>query len=171
LIKIFLSTKYNNKIIEFIRSDIEDLGNSNPCNVQKTFWDYLKNIILYSSTIVYNYLIFIIVIVYCMYILLQNMQLNNVLSIYLQCTHIPFLIFSIVIFVYFIGKLMLKDSDTTMQQILISPDLEMFKKCIKIITILLSSVLTLFIIIAITVLITIGFIQLGNMKIPKLGTK
>ena len=66
---------------------------------------------------------------------------------------------------------MMKDSDTTMQQILISPDLEMFKRYIEIITILLSSVLTLIIIIAIIVLITIGFIQLENMKIPKLGKK
>ena len=168
LSKILLSTEYNNKIIEFIRSDVNDLLNSDPCNVQKTFWDYLKNILLYSSTIIYNYLIFIIIIVYCMYILFQNMKMNKILSIYLHCTHLPFLLFSVIIFFYFLGKLILRDTTKPIQDVLILPDSELFKKSATIVMIILGAILILFIIIAFIVLVTIGVIKSKDIDIPNI---
>jgi hypothetical protein len=90
------------------------------------------------------------------------MQLNHSLSIYLQFTHLPSLIFSIVIFFYFIGKLMSKDSATTMQQILISPDLEIFKGSAVIIMRILGIILLLFGLTLIAVLIILGLIEIKN---------
>lgn len=114
-------------IIRFVRIDIEDLINPDPCNVPKTFWDYIKNAFLYLSAGTYNNLIFLIIFVYCIYVLTNNMNLNGTLTMYLQCTHIPFLICSILGFLILLGKYKVNDPNVTFAQLLLTPDIIKFK--------------------------------------------
>jgi hypothetical protein len=148
---IFESFKELNNILNFIRSDINDVINSDSCNTTKTLWDHLKNSFLYLSMGFYNNLIFVIVFIYCVFILSNNVKLNYYLTLYLQLIHIPILILSIVLFLVLIMKYKSIDNNLTFIELLFHPNFLGFSNYInstmKIIG-LLMIILILFIIIS-----------------------
>jgi hypothetical protein len=118
-------------IIRFIRIDIEELVNPDPCNVPKTFWDYLKNAFLYLSAFVYNNLIFLIIIFYCMFVLINDMSLNGTLTMYLQLSHIPILICCVLSFLVLLGKYKVGENNATFAMLLLNPDIIKFKDYVR----------------------------------------
>jgi len=125
------SFKELSNVINFIRSDIRDLLNPDPCNVPKTLWDYIKNTFLYLCSFIYNNLIFIVIIIYCMYVLCSNIHLNNSLTTYLQCMHIPFLLLSIIMLFMLIIKYKRADNDVSIGNLFFNPNKEEFEKYIR----------------------------------------
>ena len=144
----------------FIRNDIEDLINPDPCNKPKSFWDYIKNTLLYLSMSIYNYLFFIIIIIYCIYILSRNLesknlQLNKKLTNYLQGIHIPILIISIIciIVLMFKYKTSIIGNDNLLQYILLTPDIDIFVNLIsKILYFIIFLIICIFILFITTII-------------------
>lgn len=128
---IFDSFNELSNIVDFIRSDVMDLLNPDPCNVPKTLWDYIKNSFLYLSIFIYNNLIFIITIIYCMYILCSNINLNGSLTAYLQGFHIPFLLMSIIMLFMLLVKYKRADNDVSIGNLFFNPDRREFENYLR----------------------------------------
>ena len=126
------SSDVRNDIINFIRADLDSaiIMDTSPAK-QGTFtqiWNGIMNLFTYFLMFIFNYLLFIILIIYTSYVLgkgfmnITNFKLSNMLQVLSMCL----LILTVVLFVLFLTILQ-NNGYTTMYEMFILPPIEYFK--------------------------------------------
>jgi len=81
-------TNIRKHIIQFLRDGLADIENPTTCKIERTFWeqvwDGVRNIFLYSSLTIFNFLPFLLLIMFLFYVIIDhvlNIKENNVATI------------------------------------------------------------------------------------------